>query len=205
VPATPYRTAAVAVILVAVGMFCCGMYRVLSQNEHHAYASGSPPRTVQLTAGSQYILSVRGGTKSLLDRGVDVASPNCTWSVGGAEPQALTVTPARSGAKGTNAVATFVAPFTGDLHLECKDFGGVYVDDADNSKSDTAGWYLFGGVVALTVGAGLALSVLRLAWFGRSGRRASREHDELEGLIDVPVGGLRYDEIGRLHRDDIST
>ena len=182
-PDAPYRKAAAAVVLVAVGLFGCGMYRVLSQTEHHAYsASGSAPKTVRLTAGNQYILSVRGGSQALLDRGVSATSPNCTWSVGGAEPQALTVSPGGSSAKGTNAVATFVSPYTGDLHIECTGFGGVYVDNADNTTADTAGWYLFGGVLALTIGAGIGVSAAREAALRNAAQRASRAGAESEAV-----------------------
>lgn len=195
----PYRKAAVAVVLVAIGLFCCGMFRVLSQSEHKSYASGSAPQTVHLTSGTQYILSTRGGTKALLDRGVDVTNPNCTWSVGGTEAQSLTVSPAGSSAKGTNAVATFVAPFTGDLHIECTNFGDVFVDDADNAGPDKAGWFLMAGVVALLIGGGLGVSAARDASLVRSARRTSGENDEIKGFIDVSRGGLGDDEIGRPH------
>lgn len=155
------------------------MYRVLSQSEHHAYsASGTPPKTVHLTAGNQYILSVRGGAKALADRGVSSTTPNCTWSVDGAEPQALTVSAGGSSAKGTNAVATFIAPYTGDVHIECAGFGGIYVDDADNSPADTAGWYLFAGVLVLAVGGALGVSAARDAAVRSSTQRAERASDE---------------------------
>jgi hypothetical protein len=183
VPDAPYRKAACAVVLVAIGLFCCGMFRVLSQTEHHAYSTGgSAPQTVHLTAGSQYILSVRGGTKALLDRGVNVTSPNCTWSLGGAQPQALTVSPAGSSSKATNAVATFIAPYTGDLHIECTGFGGVYIDDADNASADTSGWYLFVGVLALTIGGALGVSAARDASLRAGARRRHEESD-----VEVPV------------------
>jgi hypothetical protein len=189
--------AGVAVVLVAIGLFCCGMFRVLGQSEHRAYASGAAPRAVHVTSGQQYILAVRGGTKKLLERGVDVTNPNCTWSVGGTEAQALTVSPAGSNAKGTNAVASFIAPYTGDLHIECTNFGGVFVDNADDAGTDRAGWFLFAGVIALLVGGGLGVSAARSASLARSVQGASSEYDEVQGLVDVPSGSLRDDEVGR--------
>jgi len=199
VPAAPYRRAGVAVVLLAIGLFCCGMFRVLSQNEHHAYASGSAPSAVHLTSGQQYILSVRGGTKKLLDRGVDVTRPNCTWSVGGTEAQALIVSPAGSDAKGTNAVGSFIAPYTGDLHIECANYGPIFVDDADNAGQDDAGWFLFAGVIALLVGGGLGVSAARSASLAASAHRASGEDDEIQAFVDVS-GGIRGDvEVPRPH------
>lgn len=202
-PAAPYRKAAFAVVLVAIGLFCCGMFRVVSQTEHHAYASGSAPNTVKLTAGTQYILAVRGGAPSLSERGVDVTTPECTWSVGGTEAQALTVSPGGSSSKGTNAVATFISPYTGNLHIECKNFGAVFVDDAEDAGRDTAGWYLVAGVLALTIGAGLGVSALRQASLRGGGGGRSRDDDQVETLVYVPGHGIGYDEVGRGHGGDI--
>ena len=194
-----YRKAAIAVVLVAIGLFCCGMFRVLSQSEHTSFASGSAPQTVHLTSGNQYILSVRGGTKALLNRGIDVTNPNCTWSVGGTEAQALTVSPAGGSTKGTDAVATFIAPFTGNLHIECTNFGEMFVDNADNTSPDNAGWFLFAGVVALLIGGGLGVSAARDASLARSAFRTSGEHDEIKGFVDIANGSLGDDEIHRPH------
>lgn len=204
VPGALFRKAAAAVVLIALGLFCCGMFRVLSQSAHHAYAtSGKPPSTVDLTAGKQYILSVHGGTKALLSRGVNITSPECTWSVDNTESQALTVTPAGADTKATNAVATFIAPFTGHLHIECTNFGGIYVDDANDAGADNAGWYLLAGALALAIGGGLGVSAMREASLRRSEQRTPRDDDEVETFVDGPFRGFGHDEVGRQHRDDV--
>lgn len=158
------RLGPAAVALLMVGVLLCAGYRVASGAEHHAYSSGGPPPgAVRLTAGTSYLLSVRGGMAALRARGADPTAARCDWSVDGSAAQALTVTPLGADTNATDAVASFVAPYTGELQLACDGWGAVYVDDADKTAFDTAGLLLVLATITLTIGAGLGLSALRSA------------------------------------------
>jgi hypothetical protein len=192
-------------LLLVVGLLCCALYRVVSGSEHHAYSAGAEaPQSVHLTAGTSYTLSVPGGVRTLLDRGVDVSAAQCQWSIGGSAAQALTVTAERADTKATNVVATFIAPFTGDLHIDCAGWGGVFVDNADNTSADVAGWFLLVGVIALTLGVGLGLSEWRLSAERRSAERTSREDDQVETLVGSHDTGFGDHEIGGTHLGDVT-
>lgn len=191
-------------LLVVAGLALCGLYRVISGTEHHAYSSGTlPPPAVRLTEGTSYHLAVRGGVDALIKRGAVLTSPACEWSVGGSAAQALTITPYDANSKATDAVGTFTAPFTGDLHIACTGWGPVFVDDADNTPADVAGWMLFFGVLALIVGGGLAVGSLRAASASRSaglGRaadsgRTAGEDDEVQRDVDIAVGRVQDEEV----------
>jgi hypothetical protein len=203
-PGERSRLPAAAGFCLIVGLLSWVLWSLMSGTQHHSYDAGKKPRyPVHLTSGNAYILSVHGGVKALLDRGVDMRAPHCEWSVAGSPPQALTVSPMTVDDKGTNAVASFVGPFTGDLTIACPALGDVFVDDADNAKSDVAGWFLVIGVVTLTVGVGLGLSAWRTALAARSAEAAMRDDDEIEARVDVAHFGRRDDEVGRGDRDDV--
>jgi hypothetical protein len=174
--------AAAATALIIAALLFGALYRIVSGTEHHAYSPGAvAPSTVHLTAGKNYMLSAPGGVKDLLARGVDVGTPQCEWSVGGGGSQALTVTAAGASTKATNVVGTFAAPYSGNLHVDCLGWGPMFVDDADNTAADNAGWLLLLTTVTLTAGVVLGLSTLRAA-AGRS-ERAPSEDDEIERLV----------------------
>jgi hypothetical protein len=190
--------------LLLVGALCWALWSLMSGTQHHSYDAGKKPRyPVHLTAGNAYILSAHGGVQALLNRGVDVTAPRCEWSVAGSAPQALTVSPLTVDEKGTNAVATFVGPFTGDLTIDCPAWGDVFVDDADNAKPDIAGWFLVAAVVALTLGVGLGLSAWRSALAARSAEGPMGDDDEIETLVDGPRVRRRDHEVGRDDGDDV--
>jgi len=198
------RTPAAAWSLIVGGLLCWLLWSLMSGTQHHSYDAGKQPRyPVHLTAGNAYILSAHGGVQALLDRGADLSSPNCTWSIGGSPSQALSVTALTVEDKGTNAVATFVGPYTGELTITCPSWGPVFVDDADNAKPDIAGWFLVVGIVALTFGLGLGLSAWRTALAARSADLPMRDDDEVEALVDVARVQRRHHEVGRDDGEDV--
>jgi hypothetical protein len=187
------RRAAAAVVLVVAAAVLFGLYRIASGSEHHSYSSGTlPPSTVRLNAGTTYHLSVRGGVDEVTRRGGSLAAPPCTWSTGGGAPQGLAVAVESAQTKATNTVASFVAPASGDVRIECPGWGAVFVDDAANSAPDVAGWFLVLGGIALAVGVPLGLSALRARSLERarlrravSVARATGEYDEVERTVDL--------------------
>ncbi|HJQ41768.1 MAG TPA: hypothetical protein VJ831_01670 [Jatrophihabitantaceae bacterium] len=190
------RRASIGALLLIVGLLLCALYRIVGGTEHHAYSSGSlPPQTAHLTAGTEYLISVRGGVDAILKRGGVLTSPQCEWSTDDSPAQALSVTPYGANTKATNTVATFVAPITGDLHVSCVGWGSIFIDDADDSSSDVAGWLLVVGVGALLLGGGLAVSALRASSDERASAWAAGQNDKVERPVDAAVGGVDDDEV----------
>jgi hypothetical protein len=205
-PRTHAVQAAVATALLVSGLIFAALFRIVSGTEHHAYSSGAvPPASAHLTAGNTYLLSVPGGVHALQKRGVDVTTAQCSWSVGGSASQALTATAAGASTKATNAVASFIAPYTGDIHVDCSGWGAMYIDDADDTPADTAGWFLVLATVALTLGAGLAVSAARTAWNRAAGSAggAPGEDDEVERLVHAVHVRSHDGEVGGGDGDDV--
>lgn len=181
-PRARAATASAAVGLVVGGLLLAALYRIVSASEHHAYSANPvPTNSAHVTLDKTYLLSTPGGVTRLTKHGVDANTPQCEWSVGGSGSQALTVSAAGGSTKATNVVATFVAPFTGDVHVDCLGWGPMFIDDADDSTADTAGWLLLLATTVLTVGVALGLAALRSA--GLASSRAAREDDEIERLV----------------------
>lgn len=184
-PARATRAALAAVALL-VGVTCAGLAWVFAATESHAYAHGPAPQTVRLTSGRQYLLSVPGGYRALVNR-ANVQTPQCTYTPqspdGGAATLALSVNPFGADTKATNAVADFIAPTSGDVHIECLGWGAVYVDDADDSGFDVATLLVAVASVTLLAAVGLGLSALRglLA----EARTGTDEDEEIERLVRV--------------------
>ena len=201
-PRAAARPSAAAVVLIALGFVALALSRIAAGSEHHAYSSGTlPPRSFHLTAGTTYHLSVRGGVNELA-KTANVSAPSCSWTSGGAASQPLTVTPENADTKATNVVASFIAPFTGDLQIECIGWPATFVDDADDTGTDWAGWFLFVGSAALAAGVPLALSAARMRQ-RRSAAARAREDDEVEGGVDVGVPGPRDGEVADGHGLDV--
>lgn len=169
-------------LLLVGGLILGALFRIVSGTEHHAFSMGSPsPEPVHLTADREYTLAIPGGVQAALERGVaqvpgtDGGSARlaleCNYARGGGSTQALSVSAESVDTKATNDVGTFVAPATGTLRIDCAGLGAMYVDDADGA-TDPAGWLLVGAIVALTIGAGLGLSVLRRATAARPRQEA---------------------------------
>ena len=183
----------IAVALLLAAALCGGLYRIADGSEKHSYNSGAqPPATVQLTTGHTYEISVPGGHKALQKRGISTAAALCSLSRDGASPMTLTVTPLSADVRPTNAVATFVSPLSGRVHLDCGSWGAVYIDDSDDSAWDFSGLFLVLAALFLTAGVALGLSALYA--------RTARDDHEIER--GVGVGGGRH-EVGGGDADDL--
>jgi len=163
------RAAVLAVLLLALGIIFAALYRVENSREHHSYNAGAQaPFAVQVTGGKQYEISTPGGVKRLAKHGIAGGNVTCTYQTGaGVAPQNLAVTALGSDTRTVHAVATFVAPISGALHIACGGLSSVFVDDADNAPADPAGLFILLTTISLTAGAALGMSVLY--------RRAPRE------------------------------
>jgi hypothetical protein len=188
------RRGVLAVMLLLAAVLFGGLYRVADGMERHSYNAGAvPPQTVKLTSGHQYEISVPGGRKTLANRGVSTTAADCSLSQNGGVSTPLTVTPISADVRPTNALATFVSPVSGQVHLDCGPWGAVYVDDADDSGWDFAGLFLVLTAICLTCGLALGLSALYAA-------RSARDDDE----IQRGVGVLGADhEVGAGDADDV--
>jgi len=174
--------AAVATGLVIAALLLGGLSRILSGTEHHAFAGGAvAPNSAHVTLGKTYTLSTPDGVKGIRARGVDVNTAQCEWSVGGSANQALVVSAAGESTKATNVVATFVAPYTGDVQVSCLGWGPMFIDNADDAGDDYAGWLLLLATITLTTGVAVGLAALRSA--GLDSEWAAREDDEIERLV----------------------
>jgi hypothetical protein len=206
-PSADVRRATVAALLIAAGIVLCGLYRVLSGTEHHAFSADAlPPKSVHVTAGTTYHLAVHGGVDALIKRGAVLSAPQCDWSVGDNAPDALTVSAYDANTKATDAVGTFIAPFTGNLRITCAGWGPIFVDDADNSSSDVAGWMLFFGVIALTLGGALAVAAWRASSEARAAAwsdGAAGEGDQIERGADIELVRVGDIEVGSPDGGDV--
>jgi hypothetical protein len=181
-PRASMTRAAVGGGLIIAGLLLGVASRILSGTEHHAFAAGAlAPVNAHVMTGRTYTLSTPGGVTALQARGVDVSQAKCEWSGAGSASQALVVAAAGSATKANNVVATFLAPITGDLHVACLGWGPMFLDDADDSSGDVAGWLLLLATLALALGVALGMAALRST--RADSERASREDDEIERLV----------------------
>ena len=188
------RRGVLAVVLLLAAVLFGGLYRVADGMEKHSYNAGAvPPQTVELTSGRQYEISVPGGRKALAKRGISASAADCSLTQDGGASVPLTVTPISADVRPTNALATFVSPVSGRVHLDCGPWGAVYVDDADDSGWDFAGLFLVLTAICLTCGLALGLSALYAA-------RAPRDDHEVERRVGV-LGADH--EVGAGDADDL--
>lgn len=179
----------IAVVLLLAAVLFGGLYRVADSLEKHSYNSGAvPPDTVTLTQGHTYQISVPGGRKALAKRGISTSTALCSLSLPSGVTQTLNVSPLSNDVRPTNTIATFVAPLSGSVHIDCGPWGAVYVDDADNSGWDYAGLFLLLTAICLTLAVALGLSALY-----------ARHDGKVEGGVRV---GAADHEIGRGDRED---
>jgi hypothetical protein len=151
----------IAVVLLLAAVLFGGLYRVADGLERHSYNSGAvPPDKVTLTQGRTYQISVPGGRKALAQRGISTSVAQCSVTQPSGVSQHLNVTLLSTDVRPTNAIATFVAPVGGSVHIDCGPWGAVYVDDADNSGWDYAGLFLLLTALCLTLAVALGLSAL---------------------------------------------
>jgi hypothetical protein len=186
------RKGAVAVVLLVATVLFAGLYRFADGAEKHSYNAGAvPPSTVAVTEGHTYEISVPGGRKALTNRGVLVSGQPCTWTQGTGPAQVLKITVLSTDVRPTHALATFTAPVSGRIHIDCGQWGAVFVDDADDSGWDFAGLFLVLTAICLTLGVALGLSAL----YGRT-----RHDDEIERAVEV---GRGHDEVGGRDGGDV--
>lgn len=179
----------IAVVLLLAAVLFGGLYRVADGLEKHSYNSGAvPPDTVQLTQGRTYQISVPGGRKALAERGISTSVAQCSVTQASGVSQDLSVTLLSNDVRPTNAIATFVAPVSGSVHLDCGQWGAVYVDDADNAGWDYAGLFLLLTAICLTLAVALGLSALY-----------ARHSDQVKGGVRVATGD---NEVGRADGGD---
>jgi len=154
--------AVLAVGLIALAALFAVLYRIDNSREDHSYNAGAtPPTTVRLTKGRTYEISTPGGRSTLAATGASAGALNCNYTtVRGAETAELTTTSLGSDTRTTHAVATFVAPVSGLVHIECRALTATFIDDADNVSGDPAGLFLLLCTISLTIGAMVGLSVL---------------------------------------------
>jgi hypothetical protein len=180
-----FRGVIAVVLLVAAALFG-GLYRVADGLEKHSYNSGAvPPDTVKLTQGRTYQISVPGGRKALASRGISTSVAQCSVTQQSGVSQNLSVTPLSNDVRPTNAIATFVSPVTGSVHLDCGPWGAVYVDNADNTGWDYAGLFLLLTAICLTLAVALGLSALY-----------ARHGDQVQRSVGIGAGDHEA-----LHRD----
>ena len=194
--------------LLLAGLLCLALWRVLSGSENLAFAAGAGvPPAAHVTRGETYSLAVPGGARAMVAHGVfgpagGALQLSCDWSVGGSQPETLSVDPEHTDTKAQTTVARFAAPVTGEIRVTCANWGPVFVSDADDVSGDTSGWFLVAAVVALTVGVGFALSAAReLSLRGSAG---NGEDDEVERGIDVRDFGGTDGEVREFDARDVT-
>jgi len=138
------------------------LYKVGNSGEDHSYNDGGrPPTNVHVTLGRNYEISTPGGVPATIARDGNATTLNCNYTpVIGTSTQQLTTTPLGAGTRTTHAVATFVAPVTGLIHVECRGLASTYIDDADDVSGDPAGLFLLLCIITLSAGAMFGLSAL---------------------------------------------
>jgi hypothetical protein len=206
---------AVAAALVLVGLASFGLWRVLSGSENLPFSQGaSPPTSAQVTKDKTYTLAVPGGVHAMLAGGVPVAASNggqtislqCNWSTGDTtDAQSLSVSAESTSTKAENTVGHFDAPITGKLHIDCDGWGAMFVPDSDDRVTDSSGWALLVAMIALTIGASLGLSELRMTWQRAQASRAAGDDNEVERYVDVAYLGGDDGEVGGNDRDDVDS
>jgi hypothetical protein len=182
------RTAAAAIVLLALGVVFVVLYRVENGAEHHSYNAGArAANTVHVTLGKQYEISTPGGINTLVDHGVSITNFTCTFAQAGTgASRELDVTALGSSTRTVHAVATFIGPVTGQVHIACAGFdGGVYVDDADGVPADPAGLFLLLATIAFTVGVALGMSALyrRSSATRELAQRPARSSEEYRSFL----------------------
>lgn len=152
--------AGIALLVLGFGLWA--VYRLSVSSERHAFAAGAiAPTYVEVTAGKTYRIAAPGGVQRESDAGVDPSALRCSVTPQGAPAVQLAITPEQAGSKATDQVATFVAPVTGKVHIDCRGGSEVFVDDADDAAADRSGLWLVLATIMLAIGAPVTLSVLR--------------------------------------------
>lgn len=156
-------------VLLFAGLVFWGISRYIAGGEVHSFSPGAvAPTYVHVTAGRTYSVAVPGGVQTLMSQGRPIKSVQCTVNQQSQAPAPLPLTLESDTTKATDRIATFVAPSTALIHVDCPGLNQVFVDNADGQAHDSSGLWLVLASIALTVGLPLTLSVLRRP--GRFGR-----------------------------------
>jgi len=188
-PAEPSRRAAIAIVLLALGVVFAALHRIADGGESHSYNRGAlAPGSVHVTAGNLYEVSTPGGVAGLRQRGLSIQLKTCTYQGAGAAGT-LSLAPLGAGTRTVHAVATFVSPVTGQVSIDCPGLPqGTFIDDADDAIPDPAGLFVLLATVAFTIGAALGLSALYRASVRRRQSVWSGGHVRAGGVDDVGLG-----------------
>jgi hypothetical protein len=156
------RLLVVGAVLLLAGFVSWALYAVQSGKEAHSFTSGgAPPAYVQVTPGHTYRIGIDGGVKHEAELGVQPSTLQCTAAAPGQAPGALPVTAEQNGTKAVNQIGSFVATFSGQVHIACDRVGPVYVDNASDAGYDWSGFWLVLASLGLVIGFPLTLSALR--------------------------------------------
>jgi hypothetical protein len=190
------RLGAAAVALLVLAALFAVLYRLGNDREDHSYNPGAtPPTNVHVTVGQLYEISTPGGVKAVIGR-IGAGDLNCNYTaVGGSSTNQLDTTRLDSDSRTTHAVATFIAPVTATVRIECRGLQSTFIDDADNVGADPAGLFLLLCTICLTFGAICGLTVLYRRMEGRRrqpGDTDTSRHGPDEGfrhLLSSPADG----------------
>jgi len=150
--------AVAAAVLSVLGVLVWILAGLRARDEPRSYSTASPPPAfVSVAAGHRYSLGTAGGLDAL-SQVADANNLDCTIGQRGGPARALAVSP-ETNLKALHRIGTFVAPYSGQVHVACSVIGDVYVDDPDGS-TDAAGLLRVLAAVLLAVGLPLGLSVL---------------------------------------------
>lgn len=213
--ATSTRTRVVRLVagtaLLLLGLAALGLWRVLAGGGGLPFDTGAtPPSSVAVTSEHTYSLAVPGGVRAMHDHGVplqgasDTLALECRYTTPGQPGTiALPVTPEGLGSKYETKVASFVAPITGRIHVECSGWGAMFVPDSDDHATDFSGYALLASIIMLTIGAALLMTEIRLAMLSAARLRASRDEEDVEGRVDAAIGPRDDREVGGSDRGDV--
>jgi hypothetical protein len=193
----PARRGTIGLAFLVLGLILFAGYLVFNGGEHHSFNAGAtPPTTVHVTGGKTYEISTPGGIPALLHRHLDPNAITCEYTSADGGVHQQQVSPLGSGSRTTHAVATFVAPVTGDIHLSCTGLtAGTFVDDADNSPGDPAGLLLLLSTISL----GLAVP-FGMSYLYRRSLEGPRDRHEVEAVVQPPAVD---DEVVDPYRGDV--
>jgi hypothetical protein len=192
------RKAFAGVVLLVLGLGLLAVYRLTISSARHSYAPGAiAPTYVTVTAAETYSIAIPNGVQAERDLGLNPRALRCTINIPGQQPIQLKITPEPAGTKAINQIATFVAPVSGQVHIDCAGASPVFVDNADDAAPDRSGLFLVLATIMLAIGGPLTLS----AWRGRSARRAAQD-DEVQGLVDGADPVVEHSEVSGADRLD---
>jgi hypothetical protein len=181
-PAPP-RALIAGTLLVLAGLAFWALFVKQSGGvEQHAYnRAGHPPSYAGVVTGKTYNIAIHGGVDREVALGLDPAQLTCTAARPGQVPGALNLVAENKDSKATNQIASFVSAITGQVHVECKGIGTVYLENAVGASFDWSGVWLVLASLALAVGLPLGLSALR----SPAGSSAGASSADDSGSADV--------------------